>query len=141
MKAKCIICGIIDELAKEEQTHATFIVERTKKAIDYINVLTLLRGPTCTNDKKHVFTFHEDFMKDISEVVDFVKITQESIDEKNNKENELKAKAKSLYDEHRKIVSELADVIENRNANIDKLEVWKNKFKDIAGTDNIELWK
>jgi hypothetical protein len=142
MKTRCTICKIEEDISKEETTNITRIIERNPKAVatDYLRVIAIARGPTCTGDKEHRLTFHQDFRKAVDECVANVNTSQFKFNELDNKEKELKIKVKNAYDEYIKMAQELANVIENKNPAYDEFLKQKTVFKDIAGSENIKLW-
>lgn len=142
MKLRCNFCKIEKELTKEQVEYITKLIETNPnaKAYDYIEIATVMSESNCIGDDRHSFQFSEDFSKTIDESVTNVKASQEKIDGINNKEKELKTKSKSAYDEYIKTSRELADLTENKNVLSDELLSSRNIFKEISGSDKIELW-
>lgn len=142
MKLRCNFCKIERELTKEQVEYITKLIETNPnaKACDYIEIATVMLGSSCIGDDRHSLKFSEDFFEAANESATNVKASQEKIDGINNKEEELKVKSKNAYDEYIKTARELADLTENKNVLSDTLLLNRNIFKEISGSDKIELW-
>jgi len=141
MKIKCAICNKEEELTKEEVNIMTKSIETNPeaKAIDYLEILYINRGKTCTEKDRHIFTFHEDFTKTINESVTNLKKSEEEFNTTHDKNVELKNKIETMYNELRKLTQERSDVILDENVKKDSLETHKNEFYNISGTKNIKM--
>ncbi len=140
MKVECTICTMQQTVRDETKKEVSDIVNKYKlPAISYIKVLNMICGK-CLNGDEHSFQFTEDFMQEVTGIVENHKKAQAEIlklieeNGKCGKElNELEAKIK-----------ELKAKMEANEDRMDGLEKDANGYEaDIGamtGADDITIW-
>lgn len=150
MKAKCSVCKIEEEL-KEEQLKdlvCEVLKNPTPNRVDYTDILSIRRGRTCTEGKRHTFVVHEDFDKQIDQLfttkADIEKIKLD-LDQGEKALNAKKAELEKDRDEIVNKIIELTNKLEETPGNRDRLDNNMKQlgtvFELLTGTTNYDIWR
>jgi predicted RNase H-like nuclease (RuvC/YqgF family) len=140
MKIECTICMMQETISDEMKKEIADIVNKYKlPAISYIKILNMIRGK-CLSGDEHSFQFDEDFIGEITNVVENHKKAQSEIQKlieensKGGKElNELEAKIKELKAK----IEANEDRIDGLEKDVDDYEI---DVSIMTGADDIDIW-
>lgn len=140
MRISCSVCmmqetvdsGTMDEVSEMVNRHGL-------RAISYIKILNMIRGK-CLNGDEHSFQFEEEYLKEVTGVVDRHKKAQieiqKLIEENGNIGKEL--------NEHEAKIKELRAKSEANKDRIDGLdkdvEDCRYSVKNLTGAEDISIW-
>lgn len=143
MKVKCIKCETVEDLSKEDIEFLISILRKYNSGdivpSDYISLLSVVKG-RCTDDKKHIFIYDEEFTKNVADLIDLYnnlcadnaareKELSEILQKIENYKKEIGELSKSRYDK----IAEVDDI----NAKINKV---LKTFEETTGTNDVKMW-
>lgn len=137
MKLYCMICKHERELSQDEIMEiGEWVAKKNLQTVDYLERIGLEDGYTCGKGdvkKKHDYEFSEDWDKEIHQLANGIKISEEERDILDRKIEELDNKIKELTLEKEGDEKKYFEL----DGKVGKLE---DKIKEMTGTNNWKLW-
>lgn len=149
MKTKCIFCKLEEEQIDEQTKILTTALKLNPnaKSTDYLEILSIVKGPTCSNGKRHKFMFHEEFNKNVGQLVTEQKTLEDKIKVNTEEDEKLRQKIVDIGEQMKKLADSRIEAIEKRNTVINEISTFereiehgKQSLKELTGTDNFEMW-
>lgn len=140
MKVKCIACGVVKELNKEDIDKIKSLSDGgISKSTDYLEIFNVLKGK-CNDQKKHVFVFEESFSSAIQDMINIYNDTSSKcISDKNDlyKTNEEITDLENRLKSAKEKKESLIDGIKKSDIDIENV---LQEFEKITGDRNIDMW-
>lgn len=140
MRLKCIDCGVVKELNKEDIDKIKSVSEdEISKSTDYLEICNVLRGK-CNGQKKHIFVFEESFSNSVQGMIN---IYNDTSSKRINDEKELSKMSEEIIDLENRLKSAkekkegLIDYIKKSETDIENI---LQEFEKITGDRNIDMW-
>lgn len=140
MKISCSVCmmqeavdsGTMDEVSEMVNRHGL-------RAISYIKFLNMIRGK-CLNGDEHSFQFEEEYLKEVTSVVDKHKKAQIEI-QKLIEENGSIGKELNEHEAKIKELKAKSEANEDRINGLEKdVEDCRYNVKNLTGAEDISIW-
>lgn len=150
MKIKCVVCKKEDELMEEDTKLLAHVIKKYNdkpRPTDYTEVLSIIKGNNCVENKRCIWIFHEDFdnavagtLKDHKDAIaanvarkETLEKVYVSITETTNQIKSLESALKDLEKKKEYILSEM-------NTGGMLIENIKLEFMKLTGTDDTTIW-
>lgn len=142
MQVECVKCKKVEELSEDD---LNFLLNAAKRYTDEISpndftaILSVTKGK-CSDNKKHIFIFHEDFSKKIAGLIEeYDKLSSNNI----VKEKELSDILKKIED----LKNEIKNLEEKRDVDTKDIDDLNKAIADLmvifekeTGTRDVKMW-
>jgi hypothetical protein len=142
-------CEVVEELKEDDVKLLAHIIHRYNQKpspIDYISVLSIIKG-FCADNDKHTFVFHEDYDK---VVADTIKEYQDAITKNVERKADLEKIENMIVETNNQIKSlqsTLGDLDKKKEYNLSEMnsggiliDSIKLKFLKLTGTEDMNMW-
>ncbi len=142
MRVKCVKCKTVEEIIKEDMEKLINTAKMYNEDIDpndYTAILSVIKG-RCTDGKKHLYIYEEEFSKKIAELI----TEHNELCENNlNKTSELSdtvKKIESLKDEIKNMDNKRINIIKEIGDIGNDIDNIVETFEKETGTKNMKIW-
>lgn len=149
MKIKCVKCKKEEDIGEEDVKLLAHVVKKYNlkpRPGDFTAVLSIIKG-NCSDDKKHSFIFHEDFDKEIADIIQEYKnavtaniVRKENIEKTENFISDINKQIKSLQSNMIELEKKKAHITSEMNAGDILIDNIKMKFEKLTGDENVDIW-